>query len=155
MAFQHRRSEDTTLFRSQSGAQNGEWRTYGGDLGNTHYSPLDQIRAGNFDQLQVAWRFNTADRKTRRSSDLNPALRMASGEPTAEILAIRIIPRSIRSGPATLTNSRSHGVSTPQIGRHDALPISIRRSEWRVANLRRRSWQYALFPARSDQGRQL
>ena len=38
----------------QSGAKNGEWRTYGGDLGNTHYSPLDQISAGNFSKLQVA-----------------------------------------------------------------------------------------------------
>jgi hypothetical protein len=25
----------------QSGATNGEWRTYGGDLGHTRYSPLD------------------------------------------------------------------------------------------------------------------
>ncbi|MGP0070987.1 MAG: hypothetical protein ACLPWF_03525 [Bryobacteraceae bacterium] len=30
---------------AQSGAQNGEWRTYGDDLGNTHYAPLDQINA--------------------------------------------------------------------------------------------------------------
>jgi quinoprotein glucose dehydrogenase len=45
--------------RGQSGAQNGEWRTYGGDLGNTHYSPLDQIGAANFNQLEVAWRFKT------------------------------------------------------------------------------------------------
>jgi len=40
----------------QSGAKNGEWRTYGGDLGNTHYSPLDQINANNFNKLEVAWR---------------------------------------------------------------------------------------------------
>jgi quinoprotein glucose dehydrogenase len=43
----------------QEGAKNGEWRTYGGDLGNTHYSPLDQINANNFNKLQVAWRFKT------------------------------------------------------------------------------------------------
>ena len=43
----------------QAGAKNGEWRTYGGDLGNTHYAPLDQINAANFSQLQVAWRFKT------------------------------------------------------------------------------------------------
>ena len=42
---------------AQSGAKNGEWRTYGADLGNTHYSPLDQINAGNFGQLEIAWRF--------------------------------------------------------------------------------------------------
>ena len=30
---------------AQTGARNGEWRTYGADLGNTHYSSLDQIKA--------------------------------------------------------------------------------------------------------------
>ncbi len=44
---------------AQSGAKNGEWRTYGGDLGNTHYSPLTQISAENFAKLQLAWRFKT------------------------------------------------------------------------------------------------
>jgi len=44
---------------AQTGAKNGEWKTYGGDLGNTHYSPLDQISAGNFNNLQIAWRFKT------------------------------------------------------------------------------------------------
>src|SRR5579871_1901871 len=44
---------------AQSGAKNGEWPTYGGDLGNTRYSPLDQVSAANFDKLQVAWRFKT------------------------------------------------------------------------------------------------
>jgi quinoprotein glucose dehydrogenase len=43
----------------QSGATGGEWRTYGGDLGNTRYAPLDQINSGNFGKLQVAWRFKT------------------------------------------------------------------------------------------------
>src|SRR5437762_3056229 len=36
---------------------NREWRTYGADLANTHYSPLDQINKDNFGKLQVAWRF--------------------------------------------------------------------------------------------------
>jgi quinoprotein glucose dehydrogenase len=44
---------------AQTGAKNGEWRTYGGDLGSTRYSPLDQINAGNFKDLEVAWRFKT------------------------------------------------------------------------------------------------
>src|SRR5690242_14364449 len=43
----------------QSGAQNGEWRSYGGDIGHTRYAPLDQINAANFNQLEVAWRFKT------------------------------------------------------------------------------------------------
>src|SRR3989442_7005134 len=44
---------------AQSGAKNGEWPSYGGDVGSTRYSPLDQINAGNFYKLQVAWRFKT------------------------------------------------------------------------------------------------
>ena len=44
---------------AQTGAKNGEWRTYGGDLGSTRYSPLDQINAQNFNKLEVAWRFKT------------------------------------------------------------------------------------------------
>ena len=44
---------------AQTGTKNGEWRTYGGDLGHTRYSPLDQINAGNFKDLEVAWRFKT------------------------------------------------------------------------------------------------
>ena len=35
------------------------WPTYGGDLANTRYSPLDQINAANFSELDVAWRFKT------------------------------------------------------------------------------------------------
>ena len=46
---------------AQYGAANGEWRSYGGDNGGTKYSPLEQIDAGNFDDLRVAWRWQTAD----------------------------------------------------------------------------------------------
>jgi glucose dehydrogenase len=44
---------------AQTGAKGGEWPTYGGDLANTRYSPLDQINAANFNHLQIAWRFKT------------------------------------------------------------------------------------------------
>ena len=46
---------------AQTGAAGGEWRTYGGDLGSTRYSPLDQINAENFNDLEMVWRFNTAN----------------------------------------------------------------------------------------------
>src|SRR5512132_4005906 len=36
-----------------------DWRWYAGDLKNHHYSPLDQINATNFNDLEVAWRFKT------------------------------------------------------------------------------------------------
>ena len=43
----------------QTGTTNGEWRTFGGDLGSTRYAPLDQITAANFNTLELAWRFRT------------------------------------------------------------------------------------------------
>jgi len=39
----------------------GEWPTYGGDLANSKYSPLDQINAANFHSLKVAWRIKSPD----------------------------------------------------------------------------------------------
>ena len=35
----------------------GEWRFWGGDAWSTRYSPLDQINATNFNNLQVAWQW--------------------------------------------------------------------------------------------------
>src|SRR5688572_27119071 len=49
----------TGRFAGQAGAKTGEWRTYGGGLGHTRYSPLDQVNADNFNKLEVAWRFKT------------------------------------------------------------------------------------------------
>ena len=37
----------------------GEWRSYGGDIANTRYAPLDQIDASNFGDLEEAWRIQT------------------------------------------------------------------------------------------------
>ncbi len=43
------------------GTENGEWRSYGGDIANTRYSGLDEITAENFGDLEIAWRVNTAN----------------------------------------------------------------------------------------------
>src|SRR5438094_8826213 len=63
----------------QSGAKNGEWRTYGGDLGNTHYSPLDQINASNFNKLSVAWAFKTDNLGPRPEYQFEGTPLMAKG----------------------------------------------------------------------------
>ncbi|HMF96560.1 MAG TPA: hypothetical protein VKE96_19805, partial [Vicinamibacterales bacterium] len=39
--------------------KSGDWPHYTADMRGTRYSPLDQINAGNFNQLEVAWRFKT------------------------------------------------------------------------------------------------
>src|SRR5690348_15476815 len=67
------------LLNAQSGAKNGEWRTYGGDLGNTRYAPLDQINASNFDKLQIAWRFDTASLGPTPEFNLEATPLMANG----------------------------------------------------------------------------
>jgi len=64
---------------AQTGARNGEWPTYGADLGNTHYSPLDQINAGNFDKLQVAWRLKTDNFGPRPETNLQSTPLMVKG----------------------------------------------------------------------------
>lgn len=43
-----------------SGATSG-WRHVGGDQARSQYSPLDQIRRSNVDQLEVAWQHNSGD----------------------------------------------------------------------------------------------
>ena len=48
-----------SLALAAQGTENGEWRSYGGDIANTRYSPLDQITAENFADLEVAWRVQT------------------------------------------------------------------------------------------------
>ena len=64
---------------AQTGAKNGEWPTYGADLGNTHYSPLDQINAGNFNKLQVAWRLKTDNFGPRPETNLQSTPLMVKG----------------------------------------------------------------------------
>ncbi len=65
--------------RGQSGAKKGEWRSYGADLGNTHYSPLDQINANNFNKLEVAWRFKTDNLGPRPEYNLESTPLMING----------------------------------------------------------------------------
>ena len=45
----------TAFAQRLPGTENGEWRYLGGDAGHTRYSPLDQINADNFADLEVAW----------------------------------------------------------------------------------------------------
>jgi quinoprotein glucose dehydrogenase len=60
-------------------AKIGEWRTYGGDLASTRYSPLDQINAQNFNKLEVAWRIKTDAFGPRPEYNLEVTPLMANG----------------------------------------------------------------------------
>ena len=45
--------------QAQSARPAGEWHATGGDHTNTKYSPLDQITAENFTDLEIAWRWTS------------------------------------------------------------------------------------------------
>ena len=42
---------------------NGEWRSYAGDIGGKKYSPLDQIDASNFADLEMVWEWTSVDNR--------------------------------------------------------------------------------------------
>ncbi|MEP6961598.1 MAG: PQQ-binding-like beta-propeller repeat protein [Acidobacteriota bacterium] len=73
----------TALRSQQSSGQpstkNGEWPYYTADLKGTKYSPLDQINATNFSQLEVAWRFKTDNLGTRPEYKLEGTPLMVGG----------------------------------------------------------------------------
>ena len=50
------------------GTDNGEWMSYAGDIGGSKYSPLDQIDATNFSDLQIAWQWDLVDRMVSRTT---------------------------------------------------------------------------------------
>ena len=66
-----------TAYAQQSGAEgpwqtydtsNGEWRSYAGDIGGKKYSPLDQIDASNFTDLEIAWEWTSVDNRVSMST---------------------------------------------------------------------------------------
>ena len=69
----------TTQSTGRFGTQDGEWRTYSGDLAGTRYSALDQIDAENFDTLKVAWRFTTEHLGSRPEGRLSATPLMVNG----------------------------------------------------------------------------
>ena len=69
----------------QYGAANGEWRSYGGDQGGTKYSPLAEIDASNFQHLEIAWRWQSAD----GSLDLDS---LREREPRTSITGLQVTP---------------------------------------------------------------
>jgi quinoprotein glucose dehydrogenase len=49
-----------------AGAADTEWRYFAADQASTRYSPLDQINADNFNDLELAWRFKPDAMGARR-----------------------------------------------------------------------------------------
>lgn len=69
-------SEETAVFPNVA---NGEWPHYTADLNGTRYSPLSQIDATNFNELELAWRFKTDNLGTRPEYKLEGTPLMIDG----------------------------------------------------------------------------
>ena len=67
------------IVSGQAGATNGEWRHWGADLGNTKYSPLDQINRDNVKNLRVAWRWKADNFGPRPQHNLEATPLMIGG----------------------------------------------------------------------------
>ena len=69
----------TLPITAQTGATNGEWRSYAAEPGSTKYSPLDQINKENVKNLRIAWRFSTANLGPRPDYNMQSVPIMVNG----------------------------------------------------------------------------
>jgi quinoprotein glucose dehydrogenase len=65
-----------------------EWRVYGGNSENTHYSPLKQINKSNIKQLEVAWSFDTGETGGLQTSPIEVAGVLYGISPTQKVFAL-------------------------------------------------------------------
>ncbi len=49
------------------GTENGEWRSYSGNIAGQKFSPLNQIDATNFETLEIAWQWTSVDSMVSRT----------------------------------------------------------------------------------------
>ena len=68
-----------TAAAQEPGTASGEWPSYGGDLTHRRYSPLDQITAENFSELELAWRFSTDNLGPRPETNFQSTPLMVNG----------------------------------------------------------------------------
>ncbi len=57
---------------SFSGKKYSEWKVYGGNKENNHYSSLDQVDTNNVTQLKTAWEYHTGDADSMTQIQVNP-----------------------------------------------------------------------------------
>ena len=68
-----------TAAAQEPGTANGEWPSYGGNLSHDRYSPLDQITAENFSDMELAWRFSTDNLGPRPETNFQSTPLMVNG----------------------------------------------------------------------------
>jgi quinoprotein glucose dehydrogenase len=67
------------LVSGQGGAVKGEWPHWGGDSGNTKYSPLDQINRDNVKNLRIVWRWKADNFGQRPQNNMEATPLMVGG----------------------------------------------------------------------------
>ena len=142
-----------TGLSGQSGAKNGEWRTWAGDLGATRYAPLDQINAANFNKLEVAWRFKTDNLGPRPDFNLqatplmiNGVLYSTAGAHRDAVAVDAATGETALDAPARRRQAR-RGVVAPALGPRRRL---LDRRQGRRADLLRHDRLPARRPRRED-----
>ena len=55
-------------------AQTTEWRSYGADVEGSKYSPLEQINAENFTDLEIVWRQSVLPEVVRGDRDVRASV---------------------------------------------------------------------------------
>ncbi len=106
---------------------NGEWRSYAGDIGGKKYSPLDQIDASNFEDLEIAWEWTSVDNRLSRSTP-------GGGEWSAPLATI--VESLVEENPELYRPGRQP-LHTPRPSRVSSLTRSTppkRRWAWRRAS---------------------
>ncbi|HEX9367425.1 MAG TPA: PQQ-binding-like beta-propeller repeat protein [Vicinamibacterales bacterium] len=115
--------------------KNGDWPSYTGDTRGTRYSPLSQITAGNFNDLEVAWRFKTDNLGSRPEYKLEGTPLVVDGilyttagtrrsaialdAATGELIWVHRYPEGVRGANAPRQLS-GRGLAYWTDGRHDA-----------------------------------
>lgn len=100
-----------------------EWPSYAGDPGSSKYSPLDEIDAGNFARLEVAWRWESAAERWKRAL----AERIARGERPPYVVHDRV-DVSDNQGTPLMIDGRLYG--TTSIGQVYSLDATSGEEHW-------------------------
>ena len=141
-----------TVGFAQQGATDGEWRSFGADLGSTKYSSLDQISADNVGQLEIAWRRPIVD---PAYLEMDPNLRFSNVSTAAPLIVgdTGYVPNAVGLVEAfDVTTGETRWVQTPYGGADDVRGAGTRGvaywsdgDEARIIS-QRGEYMYALHP---------
>ena len=95
-----------SIASAQNGTGGGDWRSYAGDMGSTKYSPLSQINADNFKDLEVVWEWESID------SDVTREMQDEAG--------VRARPQDFESTPLMVDGVLYTSTSLSQVAAIDA-----------------------------------